>query len=185
MISSGVGGRPIRSNVARRISVRRSASGENDRFFSASFAKRNPSIGFRTVALDVTTGGSTRFTGWNAQNARSSSVMSTAGTSAGSGRSVGAPASIHRRSVAISASPSRLASLPCGIFPSRTSRYSRLSSGLPGTTAGPDSPPTSTTSRRRRTSSLPSLEPSSPWQWKQWALRMGRTSRSYDTGAAG
>ena len=45
-ISSGVGGRPIRSNVTRRMSVRRSASGANDSPFSCSFARTKRSIPF-------------------------------------------------------------------------------------------------------------------------------------------
>src|SRR5262249_52744823 len=47
-ISAGVGGRPVRSNVARRSSVRRSASGENVSPFFWSAASRNASIGLRT-----------------------------------------------------------------------------------------------------------------------------------------
>ncbi len=45
-ISSGVGGRPIRSHVARRISVRRSTGGAASRSSSSSFALIRMSTGF-------------------------------------------------------------------------------------------------------------------------------------------
>ena len=45
--SSGVGGRPIRSKYSRRISVRRSASGDGDSPLSLSFARMKRSISFR------------------------------------------------------------------------------------------------------------------------------------------
>ena len=42
--SAAVGGSPVKSNVARRISVRLSAGAAGARFFSSSFAKINGSI---------------------------------------------------------------------------------------------------------------------------------------------
>ena len=47
-ISAGVGGRPIRSNVARRSSVRRSAGGEGARPFCSSRARMKRSTGERS-----------------------------------------------------------------------------------------------------------------------------------------
>src|SRR2546430_915780 len=45
--SSGVGGRPIRSKLKRRMSVRRSASGESRNLSCSSLARMNRSIGLR------------------------------------------------------------------------------------------------------------------------------------------
>ena len=65
--SSGVGGRPIRSRVSRRISVVRSAGGDGARPSVSSRASTNRSIGFLTQAASRTGGAAGRRTGSNAQ----------------------------------------------------------------------------------------------------------------------
>src|SRR5205814_7430364 len=66
-ISAGVGGRPVRSKVARRISVRRSAGGAGVNRFASSFARMKRSIGILHQAAFFTFGSAGRFTGWNDQ----------------------------------------------------------------------------------------------------------------------
>src|SRR5262245_58270309 len=60
--SSTLGGRPIRSYVTRRSSVRGSASGAGERPFSSSFARMKLSIGLRGQ-LVFFTGGTAGSTG--------------------------------------------------------------------------------------------------------------------------
>ena len=55
--SSGVGGRPVRSNVARRISVRLSAGGAGVSPFASSFARMKRSIVGERPAASFTAGG--------------------------------------------------------------------------------------------------------------------------------
>ena len=86
LISSGVGGRPVRSNVARRMSVRLSVGDEKLSPFALSVRSRKASMGF---FVPFGTGGF--LIGWNNQKLRSSSVTSTASGSSGSGRAVLAP----------------------------------------------------------------------------------------------
>lgn len=93
----------------------------------------------------------------------------------GSGREVCAPERIHCSRSPISAGVSFFSRF--GISPLRTFSISRLRSGFPATTAGPDSPPC-TIKRLRRRSNPPLGFSVSPWQSKQLALRMGRISRS-------
>src|SRR5665213_218150 len=94
-------------------------------------------------AASMTDGGSVAFTGWNDQNLRCSSVMRNSPTGAAStivfGQ--GAPSSTQHVRIWIS----RSLSLPVGgIFGLSLKRIActiKLSSGLPGATAGPRSPP--------------------------------------------
>src|SRR5205807_1902012 len=73
----GVGGRPMRSNVARRISVRLSANGAGASFFSSNLASTNASTGVLTHTGFWTFGGSGFLTGWNDQCfARTSATVS-------------------------------------------------------------------------------------------------------------
>src|SRR5687768_2071040 len=55
-ISSGVGGRPVRSNVARRSSVRRSAKGAGLMLAAVILALRNASTGLRAGEGELPTG---------------------------------------------------------------------------------------------------------------------------------
>ena len=63
-ISWGVGGRPMRSNVRRRIKVRRSAGGDNDMPRAESFARTKASI---AVAAPDTAGTAGILSGCSAQ----------------------------------------------------------------------------------------------------------------------
>jgi hypothetical protein len=72
--SSGVGVTPMSSKLARRMSVRRSASGENVSPFASSFSSRNASTGVRTSSGLSTTGTAGRGGVRNAQSLRASSV---------------------------------------------------------------------------------------------------------------
>src|SRR5690349_6849199 len=66
-ISSGVGGRPIKSNVARRMSVRRSGAGDGARPFASNRARINRSIEVRGQLPFLTCGGAGFLTGRKAQ----------------------------------------------------------------------------------------------------------------------
>ena len=68
--SSGVGGRPVRSKVTRRIRVRRSASGEGRIPCSSSPRRTNGSIRFRDHAGSETAGRGRSAAGRNDQNRR-------------------------------------------------------------------------------------------------------------------
>ncbi len=72
--SSGEGGRPIKSNVARRIKVRLSAGSAGLNPFCSKLAKMKRSIADRAHDWSRTSGASTALIGWNAQNRRCSSV---------------------------------------------------------------------------------------------------------------
>src|SRR5205807_1135410 len=63
----GVGGKPVRSREARRISVRRSAGGEGFSPLASSFASTKASIGVFTHARSFTIGTAGFRTGWKAQ----------------------------------------------------------------------------------------------------------------------
>src|SRR5205814_708535 len=65
--SAGVGGSPIRSNVVRRISVRRSAVAAGERPFASSAASMKVSIGDLTQERARTVGLTGRLTGRNDQ----------------------------------------------------------------------------------------------------------------------
>ena len=93
----------------------------------------------------------------------------------GSGRVAFAPASIQAARVAFSCAESFFS--PGGISSASIRSQSRLSSWCPGTIASPDSPPR-IAARANRRSSFPLSLGSSPWQWKQWVLKIGRTSAS-------
>ena len=155
LISLGVGGRPVRSNVARRMSVRLSVGGEKLRPLAFSLRRRKASMGF---FVSFGTGGF--LIDWNSQKLRSSSVTSTESGSSGSGREVLAPCAIHSLIRAMSS----LASLACplGILPLRIFCRSRLLLGCPATMAGPCSPPSRIRCRNRRSRSPLNLL-SSPW----------------------
>jgi len=104
-----------------------------------SVRAQSPRFGCGTAGVD---------SGWKAQYARCSGVkgLGPVGAAAGAGVLLaghGAPARTQSTSTAMSASLSfgRLLGI-CGAFGSRfTAWINRLSSGLPGTIAGPDSPP--------------------------------------------
>src|SRR4051794_18992049 len=74
--SSGVGGRPVRSNVARRIQVRRSAGGAGAIPGELDAAARKSSISLPVRAGSLTAGGGSRRTGWNAHQRRWAGVAS-------------------------------------------------------------------------------------------------------------
>ena len=94
--------------------------------------------------------------------------------------SVGAPASIHAL-IRPTSSPSSLGSLPGGIVFSVTSRTSKLSLALPGTTAGsPLSPPWRIPAIERRSS--PPLRLPSPWHFWQRTRKSGAMSRFESAG---
>ena len=57
----------MRSKLARRNRVRRSAGAAGARFASSNLARRNASIGERGQAVFLTFGGSTRLKGWKDQ----------------------------------------------------------------------------------------------------------------------
>jgi hypothetical protein len=61
--SSGVGGRPIRSNVARRMSASRAAGGDGCILLASSFARTNASTGVFTQLASWTVGTGGSFTG--------------------------------------------------------------------------------------------------------------------------
>ena len=65
--SSGVGGRPIKSKLNRRISVRRSASGESVSFSACNRARMKASMGLRREVFAPTEGTAGRVTGLSDQ----------------------------------------------------------------------------------------------------------------------
>jgi hypothetical protein len=91
-----------------------------------------------------------------------------------------APSSIHRLSVATSASLSASPRIGmAGASSPATWRYIRLCSALPGTSEGPWAPPSMADARVRR-SSFESFS-FSPWQPRHFAWRMGWTSVANST----
>ena len=162
---SGVGGRPVRSNVTRRMSVRRSAGGAAARPTASSRDARKASIGLLCRSARPVGGGAGTPTGLPACTCGSSSrdepaaranvtpsVASMVAPAAGHS----APAAIQRR-INSTCSPDSLSFSFGGIAETsavrRTARYSRLSSGLSGTMAAlPLSPPRRAASRVRRSS---------------------------------
>ena len=158
MTSSGSGGRPVRSNVARRINVNRSASSFSANPADSSFCRMNASISFRTRSAWSTIGISTGCGARKAQKLRSSSLTNASPpevATSGSMPTSGAPAVIHFVSISISAGS-------IGFTLTSTSRSrggissawilcrSKLSSGFPGLMAGPDLPPFSIADLVRR-----------------------------------
>ena len=103
-ISSGVGGRPIRSKVARRSSVRRSAGAAGVRPFACNCWRMKASTGLRVQADE---GVRARGHDWadesgrNDQNCRSSSVMPLVRTATAPPPGQGAPWATHFLSTAI------------------------------------------------------------------------------------
>ena len=179
-ISSGVGGSPIRSSVARRISVRFPAGRTGFKFCDSSLARMNLSMAPLELialpqALSLTGGGSGLRTGWKAQKARCWGVIRYSGDfdlPAGGDSGQIAPSLTQVRRSAISES----VSLPCGGILRRscvwaTACRSRLLSGSPGTIAGPDLPPFRKASRPL-ISRPPMRAP--VWQEKQFFARSGR-----------
>ena len=100
-----------------------------------------------------------------------------------SGAGQGAPRATQRRSVAMFASDSRFLGGILGSPRYRTARISKLSSGLPGTTAGPLSPPFNIASRSVRFS--PFFDLTALWHGWQRSKRSGRTSFSKNSIASG
>ncbi len=100
--SSGVGGRPIRSKYRRRISVRRSASGDGDNPVSFSFARTKLSIGLALASGSRLTGTAGLLRGLKLHQSAGFAVAEPS-----SGHF--APWSIHVCSVAISAAVRRVA----------------------------------------------------------------------------
>jgi hypothetical protein len=172
-ISAAVGGRPVRSRVARRRRVRRLAGAVGFRFLASRAERMKASMGVLTQALFLTAGGAGLATGWKAHHWRCSAVTEYCllGLTALSGQA--APAAIQVLRVAMEAS----SSLPeGGIF--RLACWwvmawtRRLFSGSEGTRAGPDLPPL------RRSSRENMARPPSfvcVWQEKQFLARTGRT----------
>jgi len=111
-VSAGVGGRPVRSKVTRRRSVRRSAGGAGSIPAFSSAASTNASIGVRTQSPRETAGGSGRAIGRSDQNFRPSSRLMPTGPPppAAAGGSLGsaAPAATQRSITATSAAESRV-----------------------------------------------------------------------------
>src|SRR5688572_28442337 len=96
--SSGLGGKPVRSNVARRISVRASARGEGASFDFSSLARTNESIRLCAQLVLFTSGNDCVLGGWNDQNFRPSTKLILALDGRGreeSERGSGAHARIH------------------------------------------------------------------------------------------
>ena len=140
----GVGGRPVKSNVARRSKVRRSAEGVTASLRVSSSASTNRSMALQGQEQSFTVGKSTTRTFWNDHHPRASSgVMPPIRGDAVRGS--GDPRPTHSTKEAISAS----ASFPpcsCGGIcgPSSTyctARIKRLSFGFPGVIGDPRSPP--------------------------------------------
>src|SRR5439155_9256620 len=67
LVSTIVGGRPMRSKLSRRISVTRSASAEGVSFSASNFARTNRSMGFRGQLRFFTAGTAGRTAGLKAQ----------------------------------------------------------------------------------------------------------------------
>ena len=141
-------------------------------------------MSFRTSSFGLRTSGTAgRLTGWNAHQPRCFCVTSNPSAfaaSAVSGQT--APPATHRVSCSISFAPSFILG---GIFRSPvwpTAFSSRLSPGLPGTTAGPLSPPFSTAARPVRLS--PPLVFLSPWHDWHFSTISGRISFSKNSAAA-
>ena len=144
-ISAGVGGRPMRSKVARRISVWRSASATGRNFFASRPARMYWSIGSRPHVWSVVAGGEVFFGTWNAQNCRPfcrSILLSGAFVEGIPSRGSGAPIFTQYFSASISASESLYFG---GIWRSGSAwpiaLMRRLFSGLPGSITSPESPP--------------------------------------------
>ena len=160
-----MGGKPIRSNDSRRISVILSASGEGLSPSASRRARTNLSNELRHQVISRTAGRAGLVGVMKAQCWRYS-----------------APEATQARRTAFSRSD-RTIPVPEGgmcAAPSASSRAKRrLSWGLPGVTAGcPERPPAraATASSSR---SLPLRAGSSgPWHLKQARARMGRTSRA-------
>ena len=163
-ISSGVGGRPCKSNVRRRIMVRRSASGRGRRPLDSRAASRKTSIGFRDHLPSITAGSGDLASGRMAHQSDFGGFRVIP-----SGQ--WAPCSIHRRRSATSAVESGLPPRGISGFSPEIFSMSRLDFGSPGTTASPSSPPL------RRPSAVaierPPLATFSPWQERQRASRSG------------
>ena len=162
-----MGGSPVKSNVARRIRVRRSAGGAGGSPFASSFARRKRSIGLRTCDGFRVIGTAGSRTGWNAQwsdrigPARGRATTAVSAFSSGSG----APRFTHSSSNATSDCGSLLSG---GIFDSPayfTDWTRRLPFGLPDTTTGPLSPPLRMPSRVSRSS-----PPFTFSAWAEWHL---------------
>ena len=143
--SSGVGGSPVRSSVARRMSVHFSASGENAIPFPAAFAFRKASTGCPAL------GGAGFCSGRKAHHFRSSSDttdLSRTTAPATSGASYGAPRSIHAATLAITSSERRgFFSGMCGSSSWRIIFNITLSAAEKGFIAKPSAPPRSNDSR--------------------------------------
>src|SRR5579871_6852472 len=117
------------------MSVSLSASVEKDRPFASRWLNKKASIGLRTQSACFTTGGATGFGGWNDQKFRSlSETRGSASVPASSDGSAttGAPNSIHRATLAVSASvagltPTTINRFFGGISPDRIIFTIRLS----------------------------------------------------------
>jgi hypothetical protein len=150
--SSGVGGRPVRSNVTRRISVSRDASDDGLSPFSSSRLRMNASIGLRTQAGCATVGAS-GFCG--AVKAQCSFQA--------------APPATQRFSRSISPGVSFFVKSAGGMMKSASvvvmRATSALASGLPATmTVSPDSPAPNALSLRSSRKPPSRLASSGPWQ---------------------
>src|SRR5262249_34871483 len=92
--SSGVGGNPVRSRVARRNSVAFGASGENVNPLDSSLASRKASIGVRTRRAFFGLGTAERTGFRKAQKSRSFSLIGLTGPVAAAFRDAGSPPGI-------------------------------------------------------------------------------------------
>ena len=175
--SAGVGGRPVRSKVTRRMSVARSASGEGESPSASRRARMKASMGLRIQAEFFTAGRGGFFTGTNAQSG-----------------SYFAPCSIQRRRMSFCWLVNTRCESAGGMRSSGSSlamrRQASLLLRLPGTMGVIGSP--STPSRCLKASSGISRRSlasrwflSKPWHLKQVSERIGRTSRLNRTAAAG
>ena len=186
--SSGAGGNPVRSNDARRRSVRRSASGLIVRFVAANRAPTKASIGWGLACGPA--GGVTEVSGRNGQPVKGWGFLESDGAGlppgvvpavppefgAISGPSYGAPLWIQsdRARTEASGRGSALAGM-CGFSARETNRTSRLPGPSKRRTAGPSAPPFKRSSRVTRLKSPSTFSP--PWHFRQWVISSGRMSR--------
>ena len=153
---------------ARRASFSRLSGAEGVTPAASCFARTKRSTGERVHAAFFTAGGAPAASGANDRNPRScATLISRFAFPFGPERGSGRPISTHFVRSAITSSASLCFGGICvsGSL-QRTAFTSRLSSGLPGTTAGPVSPPASTPSRVSRKNppfSLPSACASAEW----------------------
>ena len=162
-ISASVGGRPVRSNVTRRMRVARSAGGDGERPAASSLSITKRSMGVAAHALRFASrlrGGSDFVRGSNAQCSPQF-----------------APWATHLLSVSICAAESLRFRLGGGITSSASWLVTRRRSSPDLTTSS------AAAFSSRRSFALRDFA-SGPWQWKHMSDRIGSTSRPKSMSAA-